>query len=144
MSALCLKHIFQASFDSGKLPTQWKLAYVTPVHKSRDKMTTNKYRPISLTSIPQGSVLGPTLFLIYINVLPLRVNCSGSLYADDKLLYQPVYTIEDDVRFQNNFDAVHKWSVDWKMPFNDKKCKVIEFGSQNYKPAYKLGPTVMD
>ena len=52
MSALCLKHIFQASTDSGMLPTQWKPAFVTPVHKGGDKMTTNNYGPISLTSIP--------------------------------------------------------------------------------------------
>ena len=47
-----LKHIFQASIDSGMLPTQWKLAYVTPVHKGGDKMTTNNCRPISLNSVP--------------------------------------------------------------------------------------------
>ena len=46
------------------------------------------------------------------------------------------------VQFQNNINVAHKWSVDWKMPFNDKKCKVIVFGSQNYRPTYRLG--VMD
>jgi len=52
MSAVCLKQIFQASIDPGKLFAQWKLAYVTPVHKGRDKLAANNYRPISLTSIP--------------------------------------------------------------------------------------------
>ena len=55
----------------------------------------------------RGSVLGPTLFLICINELPLRVDCSVSLYADDTLLYQPVDTIDDAVQFQNNIYAVH-------------------------------------
>ena len=88
--------------------------------------------------------MAPTLFLIYINDLPLRVDCSVSLYADDTLLYQPVDTIDNAVKFQNNIDAVHIWSVDWKIPFNDKKYKVIAFGSQYYRLTYKLGEAVMD
>ena len=46
------------------------------------------------------------------------------------------------MQFQNNINVVHKWPVDWKMPFNDKKCKVIAFRSHNYRPTYRLG--VMD
>ena len=48
----CLKLIFQASLTSGKLPSQWKLAYVTPIHKGGEEDLANNYRPISLTSIP--------------------------------------------------------------------------------------------
>ena len=72
------------------------------------------------------------------------VDCSVSLYADATLLYEHVDMIEVAVKFQNDINAVHKGSVDWKMLFNDKKCKVIVFGSQNYRPTYKLGETVMD
>ena len=86
------------------------------------------------SGVPQGSVLGPTLFLIHINDLPLRVDCSVSLYADNPLPYQPLDTNEDTVKFQNNIDTLHKWLVDWKTPLNDKKCKAIAFGSQNYDP----------
>ena len=60
------------------------------------------------SGVSQGSVLGPTLFLIYINDLILRADCSVSLYADDTLLYQPVHTIDDAVKFQSNINAVHK------------------------------------
>ena len=60
------------------------------------------------------------------------------------MLYQPVDTIEDAVKFQNKINAVHKWSVDLKMLFDDKKCKSIAFGSQKYRPTYKLGETVMN
>ena len=85
-----------------------------------------------------------TLFLIHINDLPLRVDCSVSLYADDTLLHQPADKIDNAVQFQNNIDAVHIWSVDWKIPFIDKKCKVIALGSQYYRLTYKLGEAVMD
>lgn len=95
------------------------------------------------SGVPQGSVLGPTLFLIYINDLPTMVNCSISLYADDTLLYQQVTTDEDAARFQNNIDAVHRWSVEWKMQFNESKCHMIAFGNQEFKPQYKLGDTSM-
>ena len=60
------------------------------------------------------------------------------------LLQQPVVTTENAVEFQNNINAVHKWSVNLKMPFSDKKCKVTGFRSRNNEPAYKLRETVMD
>ena len=48
------------------------------------------------------------------------------------------------MQFQNNIDAIHKWSVNWKMSFNDKQCKVIAFGNQNYRPICTLGETGMN
>ena len=54
-------------------------------------------------------------------MIPLRLDCSVSIYADNTLLYLPVDMTDDAVQFQNNIDAVHKLSVDWKIPFNDKK-----------------------
>ena len=260
--ASCLAIIFRASLKTGKLPTQWKMANVTAVHKGGELDLPNNYRPISLTSIPckmlehivlhhlnqeldkvlhnrqhgfrqtmscetqlcatyndlaksaeatksthavtldfkkafdkvphdllmekvrnisnlhpilinwiqdfltnrkqrvirkgassgerqvtsgvpQGSVLGPTLFLIYINDLPTAVSCQVSLYADDTLLYQEV-TSENDVRtFQSNIDAVHKWSKRWHMPFNETKCQAMSFGGDDLKPPYRLGDVLL-
>ena len=71
------------------------------------------------------------------------VSCNISLYADDTLLYQQVTTDEDAAIFKNNIDAVHRWSVQWKMQFNESKCHMIAFGDQEFKPQYKLGDTCM-
>jgi len=48
------------------------------------------------------------------------------------------------VRFQNNINAIHKWLVDWKMPFNKGKCQIKALGNQNYRPLYRLGEIEMD
>ena len=71
--------------------------------------------------MPQGSVLGPTLFLCYINDLPDLLSCKVSLYADDTLLYQTVSNNKDAEVFQSDINAVYEWSLKWKMPFNEKK-----------------------
>ena len=101
------------------------------------------------SGVPQGSVLGPTLFLIYINDLPLAVNCNVSLYADDTLMYSEIRTIEDKVNFQTNINSLQDWSTTWKMPFNTSKCEVIVFSkfdvdhhcTLNGSPLQRVGKT---
>ena len=80
--------------------------------------------PVS-SGVPQGSVLGPALFLIYINDLPLAVSCNVSLYADGTLLYSEVNSNQEKQFFQMNINALHDWSTKWKMPFNTNKCEII-------------------
>ena len=96
---------------------------------------------LTVTSgVPQGSVLGPTLFLIYIKDLPKSVTCNVSLYADDTLIYSVVQNSEDEKSFQSNINSLHDWSVRWKMPFNTTKCEVIVFSNKDgAPPTYTLG-----
>ena len=95
------------------------------------------------SGVPQGSVLGPTLFLLYINDLPTNITCNVSLYADDTLIYQEVNTDEEAAKFQKIIDAVHEWSQRWQMPFNVSKCHAMTFGSNYEVPHYKLGTTII-
>ena len=82
--------------------------------------------PAPVTSgVPQGTVLGPLLFLIYINDLPLKVSSTTRLFADNILLYRRIKSQEDARILQEDLDKLQEWERDWQMSFNVSKCEVI-------------------
>ena len=83
------------------------------------------------SGIPQGSVLGPILFLIFINDLPKVIKCLIKLFADDAKLYQIIKSNQDSVDLQVNVGRSREWAIIWKMLFNTKKCKHLHIGSSN-------------
>ena len=78
-----------------------------------------------LLGVPQGTVLAPLLFLMYINDLPTCVRNKVRLYADDVLLYSYVYSKDDCISLQQDLNALEQWSHKWQMPFNPKKCEFL-------------------
>ena len=78
-----------------------------------------------ISGVPQGSVLGPCLFLAYINDLPNSVKSKVRLFADDTIMYLTVKTSTDANILQNDLHALEKWEQDWSMEFNSDKCEVL-------------------
>ena len=81
------------------------------------------------SGVPQGSVLGPLLYFIYINDLPETINSRIKLFADDTKLYLEVKHAVDENKPQNNSFSACAWSKQWEMSFNSKKCKILHIGS---------------
>jgi len=99
------------------------------------------------SGVPQGTVLGPLLFLLYINDLPLStVNSSTRLFADDSLLFRAVKTTDDCRLLQEDLDALLRWERTWQMHFRHDKCKILRF-TRSHSPIqhiYTLGDTELE
>ena len=78
-----------------------------------------------LSGVPQGSVLGPVLFLCYINDLPDCVRSQVRLFADDSLLYRAINSQQDIHKLQQDLNSLQLWAEKWKMHFNPQKCYVM-------------------
>ena len=95
----------------------------------------NKYSNVANINcgVPQGSILGPLLFLLYVNDMPQAVDCELFLYADDScLVYQHRDAKAIETKLNNNFSSVCNWFVDNKLSihFGEDKTKCILFGTK--------------
>lgn len=84
------------------------------------------------SGVPQGSVLGPLLFLIYINDLPNVVNSSIKLFADDCVIYREISNSSDTMMLQTDLDSISAWCASWHMRLNTKKCKVMRISRNTH------------
>ena len=100
------------------------------------------------SGVPQGSVLGPILFLIFINDLPLEIISLLSLFADDTKIFIRIISEMSKTHPRGNYgsevlqrdlNSIMKWANIWKMEFNIDKCKVMHLGRLNPKHTYTMG-----
>ncbi|XP_065640464.1 uncharacterized protein LOC136073043 [Hydra vulgaris] len=89
-----------------------------------------------LSGVPQGFVLGPLFFLVFINDLPENFINECRLYADDNKIIAPISSQNDSQLFQNDMNKLDKWSTKWKLGLNLEKCKIMHFGSNNNEYSY--------
>jgi hypothetical protein len=74
------------------------------------------------SEVPQGTVLGPLLFVIHINDLPEVVSSQVRLFADDCLLYRKIRSLRDQLQLQKDLKSLENWASTWRMKFNAIKC----------------------
>jgi hypothetical protein len=87
------------------------------------------------SGIPQGSVLGPILFTIFINDLPIALDSHVKIFADDTKIYN---TVDKATMIQEDLDKLMQWSTKWLLPFNVDKCSVVHYGSNNTRNVYTM------
>ena len=103
----------------------WIQAFLA--NRTQQVIVRGKYSDIAQvqSGVPQGSVLGPCLFLFYINDLPQNLSSPVRLFADDTLLYLAVEAIGDAISLQNDLRELENWESRWLMEFNADKCQVL-------------------
>ena len=90
------------------------------------------------SGVPQGSILGPLLFTIFINDLDKNLQNMVIKFADDTKIWGKVNNAKDVEKMQEDLRVLEVWSDENMMPFNVSKCKVIHIGSKNSKAKYFL------
>ena len=78
-----------------------------------------------VSGVPQGTVLGPLLFLLHINDLPSVVSSKVRLFADDCLIYTNIKNKEDQIALQKDLNLLENRGNTWGMRFNAAKCNIM-------------------
>ena len=94
-----------------------------------------------ISGVPQGRILGPLLFLIYINDLPSWTTYVNLfLFADDTKCLKSITTPIDTTLLQSDLDSLSEWSLEWKLSFNELKCFLLTFLTKNNQT---IGPATL-
>ena len=108
-----------------------------------------------LSGVPQGSILGPLLFVLFINDI---YDCISEgtkilLYADDTKIWRQISCYNDSIKLQIDIDNLYKWSIENRISFNSSKCKALIVTNKNeyflyalplVKFHYKLGDSIIE
>ena len=96
------------------------------------------------SGIPQGSVLGPILFVVFINDMPRVINNCCKLFADDAKIYSAIHSEDDTVSLQNDINSLVEWSTLWQLPFNIEKCKCMHVGRKSTAHSYQMNDHILE
>ena len=96
-----------------------------------------------LSGVPQGSVLGPTLFLLFVNDIDTVIASHIQKFANDCKVYRTIHTNAEIAILQEDIKNLCQWSKDWQMVFNVKKCKSLHIGYNNPNHDYIMDKEVL-
>ncbi|KAM7303245.1 reverse transcriptase family protein [Ixodes scapularis] len=123
----------------------WLECFLT--NRSQFVTVSNKNSSSSLvkSGVPQGSVLGPLLFLVYINDLPTSISSSISVFADDCVVYREITNDSDVHIIQSDINAISSWCDAWHMKLNTMKCKTMRISRKAALcPNYFLSNNILE
>ena len=94
-----------------------------------------------MSGVPQGSVLGPCLFLAYINDMPEKLLALARLFADDTAVYKTISNGYDQAQLQEDLQRLADWEERWDMEFHPAKCQTLSVTrSRKAPPAFLRSP----
>ena len=103
----------------------WISGFLTErLQRVRVNGSSSDWMPV-LSGTPQGTVLGPHLFLLYKNDIHKKVSSTVRLFADDCMLYRTINSVEDERILQRDLNTMVQWSHTWGMHFNPTKCQTM-------------------
>jgi hypothetical protein len=134
-----------ASYGIGNELLTWIKNFLT----DRSHTVTIQYKQSDsravLSGVPQGTVLGPLLFVIYINDITDVIDhpVIMKLFADDIKIYTRITSIKDCLEMQRQLSAIITWSLIWQLKLNAKKCNVLHLGRSNYNYSYYIEQSIL-
>jgi len=162
-----LSVIYEKSWQSGEVPTDWKRGNITPIFKKGEKEDSGNYRPVSFSSVPskimeqilletmlrhmenkwrpvtsgvpQGSVLGSVMFNIFVRDMDSGIECVLCKFANDTKVCGAVNTLEGRDAIQRDLDRLERWACMNFIKLTKAKCKVLHLGWGNAEHKYRLG-----
>ena len=90
------------------------------------------------SGVPQGSVLGPVLFVLYINDLPNVIHSDLYLFADDTKIFRTIMRDTDTVHLQADLHSMSNWCDTWLLNLNPEKCKHLHVGGRGDNCGWRL------
>ena len=119
-------HKLKQSYHLQDSALKWFVSYLSDRRQRVivNGKTSKLWKPV-ISGVPEGSLLAPLIFSLFINDLPSVVHSGCLLYADDVKLYRKITSPADGLRLQEDLDRLTAWSVTWGLSLNPSKCKLF-------------------